>query len=234
VGQVPPRDLVVQEHGLKFHANLFEGQKTGLYLDQRENRRTVEGWSRGCAVLNCFAYTGAFSLYAARGGATSVASCDIADPAMAEARRNFALNGFDPAGYEFVSEDAFELLERYGRGGRRFDLVILDPPSFAKAKKDRYAALRAYARLNRLALGCLRPDGLLATASCTSQVSAEAFKAMLADAGRQAGRRLIILHEAGQAIDHPVPAGFPEGRYLKFILAQATEWDSREITFQAV
>lgn len=222
-GEIPPRDLVVEEHGLKFKANLFEGQKTGLFLDHRENRRFIEPWCKGLRVLDCFSYTGGFSLHAARGGAKTITSCDIAPQARADAEENFRLNGYDTAPHTFLSEDVFDLLERYGRQDKRFDLIILDPPSFARAKKSRHAAARAYVRLNRLALGCLEPGGLLATASCTSQVSPEMFRDILADAGGQAGRRLLILHEAGQPIDHPVAAGFPEGRYLKFIFARVLE-----------
>lgn len=222
-GSAPARDLIIEEHGLWFYANLYEGQKTGLFLDHRENRRLIEGWSAGLRVLNCFSYTGAFSLYAARGGAASVTSCDIAAPATVAAIENFRLNGFDPAAHTFLSEDVFGLLEKYGRQKRRFDLIILDPPSFARAKKSRFAAARAYVRLNRLALQCLEPGGLLATASCTSQLSPEMFRDALAEAGNQANRRLLILHEAGQPLDHPVAAGFPEGRYLKFVLARAFE-----------
>ncbi len=223
-GKAPPRDLVIHENGLAFRANLFAGQKTGLFLDQRENRRTLERWSRGRRVLNCFAYTGGFSVYAARGGAQAIVSCDSAAAAMADAQANFILNGFAPAQHTCVTADVFALLEEYGRAGRRFDLIILDPPSFAKAKQNRFAALRAYVRLNQMALACLEPGGLLATASCTSQVSPDAFRQTLADAGAAAGRRVLILHEAGQPLDHPAPAGFPEGRYLKFIIAQASEW----------
>jgi 23S rRNA (cytosine1962-C5)-methyltransferase len=222
-GAAPPRDLTVREHGLRFYANLFEGQKTGLFLDHRENRQFIEGWSKGLRVLNCFSYTGGFSLYAARGGADAITSCDIAAPATATARENFRLNGFNATAHEFLSEDVFELLERYGRQSRRFDLIILDPPSFARARKSRHAATRAYVRLNRLALQCLEPGGLLATASCTSQVSPDMFRDALAEAGGGAGRRLVILHDAGQPLDHPVAAGFPEGRYLKFIVARAYE-----------
>jgi len=223
-GKAPPRDLVVSENGLYFRANLFAGQKTGLFLDQRDNRRTIEAYSRDRRVLNCFAYTGGFSLYAARGGAHSIVTCDSAPAAIADAQVNFALNGFESSHYTFVTADVFALLEEYGGSGRRFDLIILDPPSFARAKQNRFAALRGYVRLNQMALRCLEPGGLLASASCTSQVSPEAFRQVLADAGAAAGRRLTIMQEAGHALDHPVPAGFPEGRYLKFILAQATEW----------
>ncbi|WP_029215100.1 class I SAM-dependent rRNA methyltransferase [Kallotenue papyrolyticum] len=220
-GTAPPDDLIVQEHGLRFHANLRQGQKTGLFLDHRENRKFLEGWSYGRRVLNCFAYTGAFSVYAAWGGASEVVSCDVAPAAAEEARRNFALNGFNPDQFTFLVDDCFAALERFSRQGRSFDLIILDPPAFATSRRQLYAALRAYTRLNQLALGCLVPDGLLASASCTSQVAPEQFREMLAEAAQRAGRRLQIIHEAGQALDHPVPAHFPEGRYLKFVLCRA-------------
>ncbi|HEU5090632.1 MAG TPA: class I SAM-dependent rRNA methyltransferase, partial [Roseiflexaceae bacterium] len=119
--------------------------------------------------------------------------------------------------------DCFALLEGYAQQGRSFDLLILDPPSFAKSKQNRFAAMRAYTRLNSLALRCVAPGGLLASASCTSQVGPEDFKEMLAAAGSQANRRVQIIHEAGQPRDHPVPAHFPEGRYLKFVVARAGE-----------
>jgi 23S rRNA (cytosine1962-C5)-methyltransferase len=219
-GRLPPRELVVEEHGLKFKANLFEGQKTGLFLDHRENRRFIQDWSQGLSVLNCFSYTGAFSVYALRGGAKQVVSCDIALPATAAAIENFRLNGFDPDDHEFLSEDCFELLTRFGQAGRRFDLIILDPPSFAHSKKNVYSALRGYTHLNQLALKLLEPGGLLASASCTGYVSPEMFRDMLATAAASQGKRLQILHDAGQPLDHPVPAHFLEGRYLKFMLGR--------------
>lgn len=223
-GESPPDDLVVQENGLYFRANLYVGQKTGLFLDQRQNRRTVEQWAEGCRVLNCFAYTGGFTLYALRGGATSVVNCDSARDAAEDATHNLRLNGFDPAQHPFIVEDCFTLLERYGQQGEQFDMVILDPPSFARARKSRYAAQRAYTRLNTLALRCVIPGGFLVSASCTSQISPEMFRQVLADAATQSRQRLLILHEAGHAFDHPVPAGFPEGRYLKFIVARVLPW----------
>ena len=217
-GTLPPRDLTVRENKLTFRANLFAGQKTGLFLDQRDNRNTVRSWSSGRRVLNCFSYTGAFSVYAAAGGASSVVSCDVAAGAMEDAHVNMSLNQLDSAAQSFVVEDCFDLLNQYNEEGRLFDLIILDPPSFARSKQQVYAALRAYTRLNALALRCVAPGGLLATASCTSQVSPDLFRNMLADAAAQAERRLVIMHDAAQPIDHPVPVHFPEGRYLKFIL----------------
>jgi 23S rRNA (cytosine1962-C5)-methyltransferase len=224
-GASPPQNLVVREHGIQLYADLRGGQKTGLFLDHRENRRYVEGISAGRSVLNCFAYTGAFSLYALRGGARAVISADIGKGLATAAAANVALNGFDAARHSFETADCFELLSRYAEAGRRFDLVILDPPSFAKSRQSRYAAIRAYTRLNALALRCVAPGGLLATASCTSQVGPEEFKQMLAAAGASAGRRLQIVHEAGQPLDHPVPAHFPEGRYLKFVVGRVAQPD---------
>lgn len=220
-GEAPPADLVVQEHGLYFHADLYRGQKTGLFLDHRENRHTVEGLAGGRSVLNCFAYTGAFSLYALRGGAAEVVSADIGKGLAEAAAANLALNRIDQTRHSFATEDCFALLDAYAKGARRFQMLILDPPSFARQKSNLHAALRAYARINSLALRCLEPGGLLVSASCTSQVSPEQFRGILADAAAQAQTRLQIVHEAGQPGDHPVPAGFPEGRYLKFVVARA-------------
>ncbi len=218
-GDLPPDQLIMVEHGIRFEVDLLRGQKTGFFLDQRENRQTVERWSRGRRVLNLFAYTGGFSLYAARGGAVAVTSVDSAPAAMATAERNFHHNGIDPAAHSFVVADCFDLLEKYHGEGRRFDLIIVDPPSFAHARAQQAAALHAYQRLNTLAMQCLDPGGILASSSCTSQVSPDAFRAMLAAAAADAKRQALILHEAGQPLDHPVAAHFPEGRYLKFVLA---------------
>ncbi len=219
-GQPPPRDLVVEEHGLLLGANLEAGQKTGLYFDHRENRHYLAPWCRGQTVLDCFCYTGAFSLYAARAGATAITACDAAAGAVQAAQCNFALNGLDMSSHAFLVQDCFQLLDQYTADGRRFDVVILDPPSLARDRGSRRAAQRAYVRLNQRAMQCVEPGGLLATASCTSQVSPQAFLEALAEAARRAGRRLLIAHQAGQPVDHPVAAHFPEGRYLKFVLGR--------------
>lgn len=219
-GRLPPGDLTVEEHRLLFHADLAAGQKTGLYLDQRENRFTLALWCGDRTVLDCFCYTGGFSLYAARGGASSITACDAAAGAVEAAQRNFALNGLDVSQHLLLVGDCFELLQQFGADGRRFDVVVLDPPSFARDRQSRHAAERAYVRLNRLALRCVEQGGLLASASCTSQVSPRAFRRALAEAARQADRRLLIVHEAGQPVDHPVPPHFPEARYLKFVICR--------------
>ncbi len=217
-GTLPPPEVTILENNLKIIANLYDGQKTGLFLDHRDNRALLERFSQEKTVLNLFAYTGAFSLYAARGGANQVTSVDIASAAMRDAARNFDLNGFDSSQHEFITADCFKLLEQYVQEGKQFDLVILDPPSLAKSKDNRYAAARAYKKLNALAIKCTRVGGLLATASCTSQISPEVFKDIILEAAADCKRTMQIVQENGQAMDHPVT--FFEGRYLKFVLAR--------------
>ena len=219
-GRLPPSNYTIEEHGLLFAVDLFSGQKTGFFFDQRENRLWVSPWCQGKTVLDCFCYSGAFSVYALRGGAESVIACDISGGAVDAARKNLILNGFDADHSSLLVGDCYTLLDSFARETRRFDVVVLDPPSLARNRQSRHAAERAYVRLNQRALRCVREGGLLASASCTSQVSPPAFRQALAEAARQAGRRLQILHDAGQAVDHPVPAHFPEARYLKFMLCR--------------
>jgi 23S rRNA (cytosine1962-C5)-methyltransferase len=219
-GQRPPDEYVIEEHGLLFGVDLLGGQKTGFFFDQRENRLSLSHWCADRTVLDCFSYSGAFSIYALRGGAASVTACDISSGAIASARKNLTLNGFDPDQSKLLVQDCFTLLDSLVREKRSFDVVILDPPSFAQARKSRHAAERAYTRLNQQALRCVRLGGLLVSASCTSQVSPPAFHRALAEAARQTGRYLQILHDAGQAVDHPVPVHFPEARYLKFVICR--------------
>ncbi|PMP78833.1 MAG: class I SAM-dependent rRNA methyltransferase, partial [Chloroflexus aggregans] len=219
-GEWPPRNLVVQENGLFFYVDMLYGQKTGLFLDQRDNRRTLEGFVAGASVLNCFAYTGGFSLYALRGDAAEVVSCDVGRGLAEATAANIALNRLPAERHHFETEDCFTLLDSYAKVGRTFNVVILDPPSFARSRTNLHAAQRAYIRLNMLGLRCVEPGGLLISSSCTAQIGPEQFRHLLGEAAAQAHRRLQIIHEAGQPLDHPVPAGFPEGRYLKCIIAR--------------
>ena len=219
-GELPPPEITVSENYIKMLVNLHKGQKTGLFLDQRENHAFLEKHCGGKTVLDLFSYTGAFSLYAARGGAKHITSVDSTPAANEDAKKNFALNGFNPKRQEIITADCFKLLEEYVQQGKTWDIVVLDPPSLARAKKSKYAALRAYQKLNMMALKCVSSGGLLATASCTSQVSSIDFKSMLAEAALEANVSAQIIHEAGHALDHPVPVSFPEGRYLKFVIAR--------------
>jgi 23S rRNA (cytosine1962-C5)-methyltransferase len=223
VGRLPPERLIVSEHGLRFFADLGSGQKTGLFLDHRENRERLGRWCAGASVLNLFSYTGAFSLYAARGGARRVVSVDSAAEAMRRAQDNVELNGLDPGVFEFVTADANKHLEALAREGQTFDVVITDPPSFARNRTQRRRAQRAYERLHALALGVLAPGGLYAAASCTSQIDVDTFRDGVAQAAQQMQRPLQLVMEAGQALDHPVMIGHPEGRYLKFMVLRSVD-----------
>lgn len=229
-GRAPPRGLIVEEHGVRFYADLAQGQKTGLFLDHRENRRALAEHCAGRRVLNLYAYTGGFSLHAARAGAAHVVSVDRAHEALVRAGDNVRLNGLDPERHELVTADVPTYLEQAARQGRSFDVVISDPPSFARSKSQRHRAIRAYERLHALALGVLAKGGLFAAASCTSQVGPDDFRASIAAGASRARRRLQIVNDAGHALDHPVMIGHPEGRYLKFVVSRCLETPPPERT----
>ena len=218
-GAEPPERIVVDEHGMRVLVDVRKGQKTGHFLDQRENRRMVRDLARGRAeALNLFSYTGGFSVAAALGGARHVVSVDVDRDAIALARENFRENGLDPADHAFAAEDAFELLARYRKEGRRFELVVCDPPAFAKSQRAVDAAIAGYASLNRAALGVLAPGGLLVTASCSARVSAEQFADAVKEAAYKTRVELQLVGETRQPADHPVSLQFREGRYLKCLV----------------
>jgi 23S rRNA (cytosine1962-C5)-methyltransferase len=210
----------VRENGFIFAVDLAHGQKGGLFLDQRENRAEVGARARGRRVLNLFGYTGGFSVYAASGGAARTDTVDLARPAIAAARRNFERNGLSVAASVagFHAVDAFDFLERAGREGARYDLVISDPPAFAKNRAGLAVALRAYRRLHTLAAGVVAPGGLLFAASCSSQVDRRQFVESVEAGARAAGRRFELEALRGAAFDHPVVEAFPEGEYLKLVI----------------
>jgi 23S rRNA (cytosine1962-C5)-methyltransferase len=222
-GAPPKERLIVTENGLRFLANLTSGQKTGLFLDHRDNRAFVERLARGKRVLNLFAYSGAFSLYAARGGATSVVSVDVAAAAIEDARRNFELNELASKTHDFVVADVFDYLQAQAKAKERFDLVIVDPPSLARSIEQVKQATRAYVRLNTLAATIVDDGGTLVTASCTARISPEDFQRIVAEAGNRANRSLQLFHTAGHAADHPIAIGHSEGRYLKFLACRVLE-----------
>jgi len=227
-GKLPPRPaswpdnqrLTFHETGLRFEADVVKGQKTGFFLDQRENRRRVEALAAGRDVLNAFSFSGGFSLYAARGGAKSVTDLDISAHALESARRNFVLNQDSPTvarcRHEVIQADAFEWLER--NIAREFDLIVLDPPSLAKRETDRAGAIQAYARLAANGLRALRPDGILVAASCSAHVSAAEFFEAVRSAAKKSGRAMTELETTGHPPDHP--ATFKEAEYLKCIYLQ--------------
>ncbi len=215
-GAEPPDRIAVVEHGITLLVDVRRGQKTGTFLDQRENRRRVRELASGRqSALNLFSYTGGFSLAAALGGVPQVTSVDRDGDAIELARACFRANGLDPADHLFLAEDAFDVLARLKREGRRFDLVVCDPPAFAKSQKAVEAALAGYASLNRAALAVLAPGGLLVTASCSARVSADAFFDAVKEAAMKARVDLQLVEERHQPPDHPVSPQFKEGRYLK-------------------
>ena len=203
---------VVLENGEKFWVNWEKGQKTGFFLDQRENRELVKRYARGRTVLNTFCYTGGFSVYALSGGAREVCSVDSSERAVALVTENMRLNFGPDAPHSEVAADAVEYLRDIGD---RYDLIILDPPAFAKHHKVLGNAMQGYKRLNARALSQIRPGGILFTFSCSQAVSKELFRTTVFSAAAIAGRRVRILHQLTQPADHPINIYHPEGEYLK-------------------
>lgn len=205
-------EKVVTENGNKFYVDWGIGQKTGFFLDQRENRELVKRYSAGRTVLNTFSYTGGFSVYALAGGAKEVVSVDSSSSAVELARRNVTLNFGEGAAHRGVATDVFDYLKE---SDRRFDMVILDPPAFAKHRKAIGNATRGYTRLNAKAISQIAPGGILFTFSCSQAVSKELFRTAVFTAAAIAGRNVRILHQLTQPADHPVSIYHPEGEYLK-------------------
>jgi len=208
----------IVEHGLTFHVDVEQGQKTGFFLDQRDNRQRVRALAMGREVLDGFCYTGGFALAALAGGAKRVLALESSAPALAVARDNLAANQLDTARAEFVKADVFVHLRGLRDRGARFGLVILDPPKFAPTAAQAKNAARAYKDINLLAFKLLAPGGMLATFSCSGGVSAEMFQSIVAGAAVDAGVAGKILERFGAAADHPVALEFPEGDYLKGLL----------------
>jgi 23S rRNA (cytosine1962-C5)-methyltransferase len=218
-GAAPDGPVFVTEHGLTFGVDLAEGQKTGFYLDQRDNRQAAARQARGRRVLDMFCYAGGFGIAAAvAGGARSVLAVDSSAKATALARANADLNG--AANLTVETADAFEKLAALVAAGERFGMVVLDPPKFARSRASLDDALRAYHRVNRLAVDLLEPGGILVTCSCSGSVDREDFLQMLAGVAQRSGRPIQLLEVRGAALDHPVSASCLEGEYLKCVIAR--------------
>ena len=210
--------LTVQENGLNFLVDLEEGLNTGLFLDQRENRRDFMARATGRTVLNLFAYTGVFSVAAAAAGATRVTSVDTSTAYLDWARENFGANRLNPRRHEFTVGDCFDLLAAYGREGRQFDIILMDPPSFSTTHKSRFTTRGGTSSLVAGALRLLSPGGLLITSSNHQKIDVADYLKELRRGVREAGGELRIIALRGQAADYPYPVGFPEGRYLKYVI----------------
>jgi 23S rRNA (cytosine1962-C5)-methyltransferase len=214
--EMPPNLLEIVEHGHRFLVDIKHGQKTGFYLDQRDNRLRAVPYFRGAGrVLNAFAYTGAFGVYAARVGAEHLVSVDASAEALGRAQDNMALNVSGPREDEWAVGDVFQVLRRYRDEGRTFDCVVLDPPKFASSQGQVQAACRGYKDINLLAMQMIEPGGTLLTFSCSGLVSADLFQKVVFGASLDAGREVQILERLSQASDHPVLLTFPESEYLK-------------------
>lgn len=214
-GQERPALVHIIENGHRFIVDIKQGQKTGFYLDQRENRQKLTRYCRGKTVLNCFAYTGAFAVYAAGAGAKKVVNVESSAEALKLAQRNMALNGFDGRDDEYVEGDVFQVLRQYRDEGRSFDLIVLDPPKFAYSQSQVQAACRGYKDINLLAMQMLRPGGILFTFSCSGLVGPELFQKVVFGASVDAGRDVQIIEKLSQGFDHPILLSFPESEYLK-------------------
>ena len=213
-----PEELTVVENGLSYRVDVLQGQKTGFYCDQRENREAVARYCRGKRVLDLFCFTGGFALNAAKAGASAVTAVDSSAPALAVARENARIN--DVANVEFEQGDVPKILERLREAGERFDVVVCDPPKYAGHARDLTQALGAYARLNHAAVDVLSPGGILATCSCSGLVDRATFRDVLANVAEHSRRPIQILEQRGQGPDHPVSASCPETDYLKCLIAR--------------
>lgn len=215
IGERPPSTIEILENGLRFNVDIVRGQKTGFYLDQRHNRELVRDFANDRHVLNCFAYSGAFSIYALDGGAAGVTSIESSTSAIDMAKKHVDLNGYNETKAEWLEGDVFEILREFRDRGENFDTIVLDPPKFAHNVSQVERAARAYKDVNLLAFKLLNHGGTLFTFSCSGSVTKALFHKIVADAALDAGVRARIVSWMSQGPDHPVSTNFPEGEYLK-------------------
>lgn len=222
-GALPEQPLTVKENNLQFEVNLVTGQKTGFYLDQRDNRQFCREIAGGKSVLNCFAFTGGFTVVALAGGAESVLSIDSSEEAIDLAKENIAVNGLPAEKCDWIVGDVFEELRLLRDQGKQFDLVILDPPKFAPTASQAQQAARGYKDINLYGFKLLKPGGILMTFSCSGGIDASFFQKIVADAALDANVDAKILYHLSQAPDHPTHLAFPEGTYLKGLVCQISD-----------
>ncbi|MBL7756541.1 MAG: class I SAM-dependent rRNA methyltransferase, partial [Chitinophagaceae bacterium] len=211
--------IVINENGLKFHVDIENGQKTGYFLDQQDNRRAIQHIVKGADVLGAFTYTGTFEIHAAYYGAKSVLGLDISENAVAQANRNAALNGLDKI-CRFETANAFDVLKQWGKDGRQYDVVMLDPPAFTKSRETIQKAITGYKEINLRGMKLIKPGGFLVTSSCTNLVNPELFLQTIDMAARDARRRIRQVTFQAQASDHPIIWGLDNTQYLKFLIVQ--------------
>ena len=217
-GETPAAFIAVKENGITYHINIAEGQKSGFYCDQRDNRQLLATYAKGKTVLDCFSYSGGFSLNAFKQGAKEVTSVDSSALAIETLKQNMELNQFSTKDHVAIQSDVNKQLRAFKEEGKKFDIVVLDPPKYAPSRSALDRAARAYKDLNRLGLLLLESGGLLATFSCSGAVDIETFKQIIAWAALDAGKEVQVIRQFSQPEDHPVRLSFPEGEYLKGLL----------------
>jgi 23S rRNA (cytosine1962-C5)-methyltransferase len=219
-GAAPPDRLVIFENGLKFQVDLLHGQKTGFYLDQRDNRQKIINYAHDAKILNCFCYTGGFSVYALAARASEVVNIDSSSDALSLAKVNILINHLPIEQSIWIEGDVFQELRKFRDRAETYDLIILDPPKFASTSSQVERAARGYKDINLLAFKLLKPGGILFTFSCSGGISAELFQKIVAGAALDAGVEAVILEKLSQASDHPIALNFPEGGYLKGLICR--------------
>lgn len=217
-GDMPPKEIEIEENQVKFLIDPYRGHKTGFYLDQREARKALAAYAKGRDVLNAFSYSGGFGLYALKNGAASVIQLDASRDALELAKRNFALNFPEGGNMQFIADDVFKYLRKCRDERKTFDLIVLDPPKFAESKSQIMKAARGYKDINLLAMKLLRPGGILASFSCSGAISPGFFDQIIAEAAIDSGRDFQLIERTLAAGDHPVAVTFPEGAYLKGVI----------------
>lgn len=218
-----PTQVTVRENNVLFEVDPWEGQKTGFFLDQRDKREALRKYCRGKRVLNCFSYTGGFSVYAALSSSdTRVVSVDISAPAIEAAHKHFVLNGIDPEQHEFHIANVFDYLEEARAQGEQFDVVVLDPPAFAKTQSARTQALKAYRRLNGLGMEVLRPGGILLSSSCSGAVGMDDLLGSISQGAQRLQRSVQLLESYTHGVDHPIHLAMPETAYLKAVFCRVS------------
>jgi len=216
----PPERVEVRENEIVYNINIASGQKSGFYCDQRDNRRIVASYAKGKKVLDCFSYSGGFTLNCLKAGASDVTAVDSSVPALETLKENIILNGFESRKVNIIPSDVNKQLRKFKDEEETFDIIVLDPPKYAPSRSSLDRASRAYKDLNRLAMLLLNKGGLLATFSCSGAMDMETFKQVLAWAALDAGKQVQFIHQFCQPEDHPVRASFPEGEYLKGLLCR--------------
>lgn len=220
-GENPPTEIEITENeNMKLLVDIENGHKTGYYLDQRDNRAALAKYCKGKSVLNCFSYTGGFSLYALKGRALKVANVDVSQRALDTAKRNIVLNHLDPGRVKFIKEDVFKFLRNEKAKNNKYDVIVLDPPKFAESRGQLDKACRGYKDINMLAASIINPGGYLMTYSCSGHMTPDLFQKVVADAILDANREGQIVEYLQQASDHPISTAYPEGLYLKGLVVR--------------